>query len=154
MKSKIRFALDSDVLEIDKLGTEHYSSCYYESEQSFVSKIKNCSEGCLVADVDGVVGYLISFPYKLGKIFPIDSEYTPVPDSDCWYVHDLCVSKDFRSKGIATQLANSILINKKIVALTAVQNSEHFWNKFGFRTFFESEYCGLKASYMILIKAV
>lgn len=151
MKLKIRFTKDSDFSNISKLGSNSYSDEYYEDDESFKSKIENCYEGCLVADVDGIVGYIISFPYIVGKSFPINSIYTPIKESNCWYIHDLCVSKDFRGKGIAADLAKNIILNKKIIALTAVQNSESFWKNFGFRSFFEIEYCGKKAKYMMLI---
>lgn len=152
MKIKIRLTTPDDYEEVCELGTESYSYNYYEGKESFTSKMKGCPEGCFVADVDGIIGYIISFPYLIGKSFPIDHFFEPISDSNCWYIHDLCVSKDFRKKGIAKELAKTILNMNKITALTAVQGSERFWEKLGFRSFFELIYCGQKAQYMILIK--
>ena len=153
MKINIRHINPSEHNDISKLATENYSEDYFESDESFSSKIKNYYEGCFVADLDGVVGYIISFPYFIGKSFRINSTYVPPDNADCCYIHDLSVSKDFRNKGIAKMLAGHVLKNSwKVVCLTAVQNSERFWNKMGFRSFFELDYCGNKAQYMILIK--
>jgi len=55
--------------------------------------------------------------------------------------------------GIAKTLAFQIIKNNgNIICLTSVMNSESFWNKLGFRGFFDLDYCGIKAKYMILIK--
>lgn len=153
MKVKIRNTKPSDYDEICELGTKSYPNNYYEGEESFISKIKGCYEGCFVADLDGIVGYVISFPYLVGKSYPIDSFYEEVEKPNCWYIHDLCVSKEFRGKGIAKELANQITNNgEKVFCLTAVLGSDNFWNKVGFRSFFDLEYCGRSAKYMILIK--
>jgi ribosomal protein S18 acetylase RimI-like enzyme len=150
---EIRSAKTKDYADMAEIGTKSYSHEYYEGEESFFSKIEGCPSGCFVADVDGVVGYAISFPYLVGKSFPIDSFFTLVDDPNCWYIHDVCVMKDFRRMGIAKKLASKLMeIGWNVMCLTAVQGSEAFWEQFGFRSFFELEYCGKKASYMILIK--
>jgi len=153
MKFNIRHTKPNDYQEISKLGTKSYPDNYYEGEESFVSKITGCYEGCIVADLDGIIGYIISFPYLVGKPFPIDSFYEPVENPNCWYIHDLCVEKEFRKNGIAKELAN-VVMNKdhSVFCLTAVENSENFWNKLGFKSFFSLDYCGCKANYMIFIK--
>ena len=153
MKISIRHINPSEHNDVSKLATENYSEEYFESDESFSSKIKNSYEGCFVADLDGVIGYVISFPYFIGKSFPINSIYSPVDNADCCYIHDLSISKDFRNKGVARMLVDQITnANWNVICLTAVQNSHKFWNKFGFRSFFDLDYCGNKAQYMILIK--
>lgn len=154
MKFTLRHTTPNDHEEISKLRTKSYSSNHYEEEEErFTSKIKGCYEGCLVADLDGIIGYIISFPYLVGKPYPIDNFYEPIENSNCWYIHDLCVCEEFRKKGIAKELAKTV-VNKdcKIFCLTAIEGSENFWGKIGFRTFFDLNYCGKKANYMILIK--
>lgn len=151
MKVKIRNISPNDYSEVCDLGTKSYPENYYEGEESFTSKIKGCYEGCLVADLDGIVGYIISFPYFVGKPYPIDSFYEYSNDSNCWYIHDVCVSLDFRNKGIARILVETILNRKGVFCLTSVLDSEPFWKKMGFRSFLEIEYYGAKAKYMMLI---
>ena len=153
MNVNIRNIKISDYDEVCELGTNSYPENYYEGKESFISKIKGCHEGCFVADLDGIVGYIISFPYIVGKSFPINNFYEPIEESNCWYIHDICVSKDFRGTGIAKTLAFQIIKNNgNVICLTSVMNSENFWSKLGFRGFFDLDYCGMKAKYMILIK--
>jgi predicted acetyltransferase len=99
------------------------------------------------------VGYAISFPYYLGKSYPINTNYDIVENPNCWYIHDLCVVERFRKKGVAKMLAKEV-INKSwnVLALTAVQNSNSFWNKLGFLSFGSVDYCDQRAEYMVLIK--
>jgi GNAT superfamily N-acetyltransferase len=149
----IRTAIKSDYSDIAKIGTKIYSDEYYESEESLFSKIDGCPSGCFVADLDGVVGYAISFPYVVGKSSPIDSFFFLVENPNCWYIHEVCVAEDFRGMGIARMLASKVIeVGWDVMCLTAVQGSEGFWERFGFRSFFETEYCGKRASYMIFIK--
>lgn len=152
MKINIRNIEEKEYKEVCDLGTKSYPEHYYEGEESFVSKIKGCYEGCMIADVDGVVGYIISFPYFVGKPYPIDTFFEKSENTNCWYIHDLCVSIDFRNKGIAKKLLEIIINRPGVFCLTAVMGSESFWNKMGFRSFFELDYYGGKANYMILIK--
>lgn len=149
---KIRNTMSNDYTKICELGSQCYSKNYYEDDKSFISKIEGCYEGCLVADVDGIIGYIISFPYKLGKIHPINCKFKEEPGPNCWYIHDICVIEEFRKKGVGKELANSIIKNYNVICLTSLVNSELFWKKLGFRSFFETEYCGDKAKYMMLIK--
>ena len=151
MKINIRFTKPEDYSEISKLGTNSYKDNYYEGEEGFISKMEGCPEGCFVADVDGIIGYIISFPYLIGKSFPIDSFFVKTENPNCWYIHDLCVSKDFRKKGVGRELAATVIKTQKTLALTAIQESEDFWYKMGFRSFFNLDYCGSKAKYMILL---
>jgi ribosomal protein S18 acetylase RimI-like enzyme len=149
MKFIIRYTKSSDYPEINRLAKENN----HESEEVLASKIKGCYEGCLVADLDGIIGYIISFPYSLGKSYPINSFFEQIDNPNCWYIYEVCISKEFRKKGVAKDLANSIIkSSSKTFCLTALEGSEGFWSKLGFRTFFESNQSGKKASYMMLIK--
>ena len=152
MKIKIRNTKAEDYPQVSEIRTKSYCENYYETEESFVSKIKNNYESCFVADVDGIIGYIISFPYYVGKSFPINSFYESYQDSNCCYIHDVCVLKEFRRKGVAKELVKTVLNNNNVYCLTSIMNSHNFWKKFGFREFFELEYCGITAKYMILIK--
>lgn len=128
-------------------------SCYYETIESTVSKIDMFPQGALVADLDGVIGCVISFPYYVGKTFPINTDYRIFKNPNCWYVHYVCVLNRFKKKGVATSLIKNILVNSwNVVALTAIQDTTKFWQKFGFLSFKKVEYCGKKSDYMMLIK--
>lgn len=153
ISTNIRNITPEDYYNVCDLGTKSYPNNYYEGEESFISKMQSCAEGCFVADVDGIIGYIISFPYLIGKSCPIDCFFEPVDNPNCWYIHDLCVSEDFRNKGVAKNLVKTVLNNHNVFCLTSVMNSEDFWSKFGFRSFLEIDYYGKKSKYMILIKS-
>jgi ribosomal protein S18 acetylase RimI-like enzyme len=151
MNVSIRPTKISDYPAVNAIGTASYQENYFEGELSFESKMRGYPDGCFVADLDGVVGYVISFPYKLGMPYPIDSMFELVNNPDCYYIHDLCVLDEFRGKGIAKRLAERVL-GWPIVGLVAVGGSGKFWRKFGFLGFASIDYYGLKAEYMLRIK--
>jgi ribosomal protein S18 acetylase RimI-like enzyme len=143
----------SDYPAVNAIGTASYPDNYYEGDASFESKMRGYSEGCFVADVDGVVGYAISFPYLIGRPYPIDEIFELEPEPNCYYIHDLCVLDEFRGKGIANKLAERVLeIQWVVIALVAVMYSSGFWRLFGFKGFASLDYYGLKAEYMLLIR--
>lgn len=153
MQVSIRPTKTSDHPAVSAIGTASYPDNYYEGDGSFESKMIGYPEGCFVADLDGVVGYIISFPYLLGKPYPIDEYFVPVEDPNCYYIHDLCVAEEFRGKKIASRLAEKVLEkNWQVFGLIAVLGSGRFWSRFGFRGFAVIDYYGRKAEYMLLIR--
>lgn len=149
----IRYSKPSDHSDINKIRTANHPKNYYEGDESFESKIKEYPEGCFIADLDGVVGYLISFPYILGKPHPINEKYTPIDNPTCYYIHDVCILPEFRKMQIAKKLVEKILeMEWQVVCLLAIMNSKNFWYRLGFRSFFEIEHYGLKTEYMLRIK--
>jgi formate hydrogenlyase subunit 6/NADH:ubiquinone oxidoreductase subunit I len=60
----IRPIQSSDFEEISDIGTNNYPDEYYESNESFISKVKVYSSGCFVCLLEEkICGYIISFPY-------------------------------------------------------------------------------------------
>lgn len=153
MQANIRQTKSSDHPAINVLGTASYPENYHEGYGSFESKMIGYPEGCFVADLYGIVGYVISFPYLLGRPYPIDEHFFPVEKPECYYIHDLCVAEEFRGKKIASGLAEKVLEKKwQVFALVAVLGSGRFWERFGFRSFAVIDYYGRKAEYMLLIR--
>lgn len=149
----IRNVSEKDYAAVNAIGTAGYPRNYYEGDASFESKMSGYPDGCFVADLDGIIGYVISFPYVLGQPFPLGEIYSPVENPDCYYIHDLCVMKEFRGRGIAKKLAERILESKwGVIGLVAVLGGEKFWKQFGFRSFAEIKYAGQRAEYMLLIR--
>ena len=84
------------------------------------------------------VGYLLAHswnsdvPPKLFQELPSDAA------GDILYLHDLAVSDHIRGQGVASQLFNKLLESAKThgykrILLVAVQKSESYWFKHGFR---------------------
>ena len=150
MRTIIRPILPEDADELARIGTVNYPAEYEESSAAFRSKIAGYPAGCWAAEVAGqLAGYVVSFPYQLNHVFPINTRYTQVGTPDCYYVHDLCVNRNWRGLGIATQLATAALAHGwPVTALVAVLDSRPFWEKLGFVRVRELEYCGRPATYM------
>ena len=136
---------------VEDLGTEIYPSNYYEGRESFKSKIIGYPKGCFLARIyKEVLGYIISFPYVLNEVYPINEHYTETLEPNCLYIHDLCVSKNHRGEGIAKALVEKVFENQlSPKALVSVLNSERFWNKFGFVSQNTFDYYGGSGHYMI-----
>lgn len=150
MNVVIRPAETKDIIAIDKLGSCSYPNIYHESLTSFTTKIT--AGESLVADVGGyIAGYLIAVPYTLETACPLNTNYTPVENPDCLYIHDLCVSELFRGLGLGTQLAKDILSRDwPAYALVSVLGSTKFWASLGFTHVRELNYHGLPGVYMEL----
>lgn len=143
----------SDYPAVNAIGTASYADNYDEDSSNFDSLMRGYPDGSFVADLDGVVGYVVSFPYTLGRPFPLDSVFKPATQPDCYYIHDLCVLQEFRGKGIANKLAEQILAKDwNVFALVSVAGSGKFWRRLGFRGFAAIEYYGRKAEYMLFIR--
>ena len=54
-----------------------------------------------------LAGYVISFPYIMGKPYPINEIYVAL-DGDCM-LHDLCVAKWARGSGLGASMADAVL---------------------------------------------
>jgi len=148
----IRKATRNDFDAIDRIGTNSYPDNYYEGVESFRSKMIAYPDGCFVCQPgDDVTGYIISFPYILFKPYPIDSYYNPIQFPDCYYIHDLCVSKKHRKNGYASALVHEVLkIKSSPKTLMSVLGSNKFWKRFGFKPYKTEMYYGMNATYMIL----
>lgn len=136
---------------VSLLGTSCYPSNYYEDDASFESKILGYPQGCFMAMEGGVLlGYVISFPYILGEVHPLNFTYSPTQNPDCLYIHDLCVSPFNRGGGVGSALATRVLsIPIWPKALVSVLGSSPFWEELGFETLRNLNYHGGLGHYMI-----
>jgi predicted N-acetyltransferase YhbS len=146
----IRPAAVKDITAIDKLGTCSYPANFEESAESFTAKIT--AGESRVAEIDSyVIGYLIAFPYTLGEACVLNTDYVPVKNPDCLYIHDLCISERFRRLGIGTLLAKDILKSKwENYSLVAVLGAAKFWAELGFVAVRDLNYHGAVGVYMEL----
>lgn len=137
--STVRQMQDSDLDRVLEIQAECYREVEPESLETLNSKRKFSPESCWVGEIDGeVCAYLICHPWERGSVPPLDTEMTAVSCRNrLFYVHDLAVSALGRGVGIGRALVDSALSFAKVegyarAALTAVQSSAKFWNRFGF----------------------
>lgn len=150
MTHTIEPILTKYIQAVEDLGTASYPDNYYEGQSSFKSKITGYPKGCYLARIDDdVIGYIISFPYILNEVYPINEHYVKVEHPSCLYIHDLCIDPKYRGAGIGRTLTETILATSDIPkALVSVLNSEPFWKRFGFIPQRHFDYYGGVGCYM------
>lgn len=124
-----------------------YSGVAPESLEVLKSKWQASAELCFVyKDAHGVQGYLLAHswnshvPPKLFEVLPKDSS------GDILYLHDMAVSHHAQGQGVAGQLFHKLLQRAKIqpyqrILLVAVQASQGYWFKHGFREIANATVC-------------
>ena len=139
-----------DIPAVSDIGARSYSAAFYESDESFASKLQGYPRGCYVVAVRGrVVAYAVTFPYYAGEVFPLDQVYKPYLYADVHYFHDVCVCPGYRGQGYAGMLVNKVWDSSELPkALVAVNASEEFWGRYGFKESRKVQYGKTRASYM------
>lgn len=146
MTVTIRRLTVGDLGAVDRIQRLAYPPDFLEDAGVFADKLAHYPVGCWVGEAGGsVVGYLISHP----ACFSAPPEWNkPLgvrrEPPDCYFIHDLAVVPAHRGKGAAALLVASALSHAaergfSTVALIAVQNSERFWERAGFRPVREGE---------------
>jgi len=136
-----------NVLTVQALA---YADLMLESEATLASRLALSPKTCWVAvdasDAEttgptdtGIAGYLFTHPWRLAAPPPLDTVLDALPDApDCWYVHDMALAPRTRGAGVAGQLYAAALsaaqsLGLRASALVAVQQSQGFWARFGYR---------------------
>lgn len=111
-----------------------------EDAQIFAERLHLYPQGCLVLE-DGkhLLGYVLAHPWHFGAPPALNSLLTRIPhDATTYYVHDVALLPAARGKGYAAQ-AGEWLVRRassdgfRNLSLVAVNNSQGFWERLGFR---------------------
>jgi ribosomal protein S18 acetylase RimI-like enzyme len=140
------------MVQLKPLQTEHMADvlriqdyCYTEIEpeslESLQAKILASPSTCLIADSsEGAVGYLIAVPIIYPHLPTLNAPtFELSADADTLYIHDLAIDNAGRGKGVAQALVGASFDAAKSsglsrACLVAIQNSQKFWEQFGFET--------------------
>lgn len=146
MMIKIRNMNNEDLNTVLQIQFRAYHEDYHEGIEAFETKLNAFPPGCWIAEVDNCpVAYLFSYPSVLFKLTKLDSTTERLKEEpNCYYIHDLAVDPEFKSRGIGKALFNkakqlALELKLKSMALISVQNSQGFWNMLGFNAISESE---------------
>jgi ribosomal protein S18 acetylase RimI-like enzyme len=138
---EIRGLTLDDVPDVLKIQEECYIPDLLETADTFIKKLRLFPQGSLGCwQREDLTAYVFAHPWKVGEIVPLDFALRSLPtDANSLYIHDLAVSPKFRGLKIADQLLQKLFsiagsLGLEDFALVAVQNSEPFWNRYGFRT--------------------
>ena len=126
----------ADVLRIQDYC---YTEIEPESRESLQAKILASPSTCLIAEAsEGAVGYLIAVPIIYPHLPTLNAPtFELSADADTLYIHDLAIHGAGRGKGIAQALVRASMDAAKRsglsrACLVAIQNSQSFWEQFGF----------------------
>ena len=127
---------------------------YPESEAVFAERLALHPAGCLVlASAEGLGGYVLSHPWRLGQVPALDSLLGALPeDSDAYYIHDLALLPGARGGGAASACVDRLATYARAtgfarMALVAVGASAGFWRRQGFREAHDEALAHKLASY-------
>lgn len=133
------------------------AACYPVSMQEpaavVLARLRAAPATTLVAgDRQGVCAYVFAYPSKLGRITPLNAGYTPAPDADTLYLHDLAVHPRTHGQGLGRRLAQVLFaaapgLGLKHGALVAVLDARPFWEKLGFSETAPGQGAGAMAGY-------
>ncbi len=125
------------VLEIQR---DCYGDGYNEDSRTFTRMIAAYPQGCLGATVGGILAaYVFFHPYRENVVKPLDHALVLNGKEDCMYLHDIAVHHRHRGMGITRMLMERVDQETRrggfeVQCLVAVQNSQEFWRKYGFKT--------------------
>jgi len=127
---------------------------YPEGETIFAERLALHPAGCLVlAGGEGLGGYVLSHPWRLGQMPALDSLLGALPDdADAYYIHDLALLPGARGGGAASACVDRLAAHARAsgfvrMALVAVGNSAGFWRRQGFREAHDEALARKLASY-------
>lgn len=130
----------ADLPDLDLIQTHCYSASMLESAAVFAGRLRAAPDWIWgIQDDDGLCAYLFTYPTRLGRLAPLNSDFHPAPDGDTLYLHDLAIHPRARGLGLAQRLirhawAHARSAGLKHSALISVQDSERFWAAHGYRT--------------------
>jgi GNAT superfamily N-acetyltransferase len=97
-------------------------------------------EGCLMlVENEAAIGYALTHPWRFGEPPPLNEPLGNLPErATTYYIHDVALLPATRGKGYAAQAAAMILAHARAagfdnLSLVAVNRSQAFWEKVGFR---------------------
>ncbi len=111
-----------------------------EGMDVFMERQRLYPQGCLVlTEQDRPTGYALTHPWRFGEPPPLDSRLGAIPrPATTYYVHDVALLPEGRGKGYAAQATQWLANHARDagfdnMSLVAVNGSQGFWERLGFR---------------------
>ncbi len=129
-----------DLAEVQVLADSIHVN-HPEDAAVFVERLRLYPEGCYVlADGKRLLGYALTHPWRYGEPPPLNALLGELPrDASTYYVHDVALLPDARGQGHAAEIVAILAEHAGMagfgnLSLVAVNGSQGFWERFGFRT--------------------
>jgi ribosomal protein S18 acetylase RimI-like enzyme len=138
---QLNFLKSAHMAEVLRIQDYCYTEIEPESLESLQAKILASPSTCLIAESsEGAVGYLIAVPVVYPRLPALNAQaFELSADADTLYIHDLAIDSAGRGQGVAQALVRASIDAAKSsglsrACLVAIQNSQRFWEQFGFET--------------------
>lgn len=153
----VRALSREDMKQVLAVQSQAYAKEFLECEATFLAKLTLFPAGCWGAhDGASLAGYIFSHPWRSDDLVPLDHSLAALPASpDSYYIHDLAVAPSHRGRHVAAQLLQKVFAVAQQsglfrFSLAAVQDSEPFWERWGFHAVARVPYgLGHTATHMI-----
>ncbi len=125
-----------------------------EDTAVFAERQRLYPDGARFLELGGVPsGYIISHPWRFKALPALNSRLDVIPpDASTYYLHDLALLNKARGTGAAAMIVGDIIDHARAmgfpnISLVAVNGSQSFWHKHGFRGLQVPELAETLASY-------
>lgn len=129
----------ADLSKVDAIAADIHPSLP-EDAVVFAERLRLYAEGCRVFARDGAVeGYIISHPWHDGAPPALNSLLQRLPtDPSTYYIHDLVLTPAARGTGAGANIVVALIAQARHagwrrLALVAVNASQDYWRRHGFR---------------------
>ncbi len=111
-----------------------------EDAEVFSERLRLYPQGCLVLAENGrLIGYALTHPWIFGAPPALNSRLGTIPDdATTYYIHDLALLPEARGRGFAAEGGEWLVRHARQegfgnLSLVAVNKSQVFWERLGFR---------------------
>jgi len=129
----------SDLAQVQALADAIHLD-HPEDASIFAERLHLYPQGCFALEENGrLIGYALTHPWHFGKPPALNSRLGEIPPSaTTYYVHDVALLPEARGKGYAAQIGERLAAHAAQagfgnLSLVAVNNSQGFWERLGFR---------------------
>ena len=143
----------SDLPAIDAIAAIVHPS-FPEESAVLAERQRLYPDGARLLEIDGVPsGYVLAHPWRFKALPVLNSLLDAIPaDADTFYLHDLALLSAARGTGAAAMIVGDMLRHARLqqfatMSLVAVNGSQAFWHKHGFRPVAAPELAEKLASY-------
>ncbi|NIX76874.1 GNAT family N-acetyltransferase [Microvirga sp. c23x22] len=127
--------LDDVKVLADRIHLDHP-----EDRDVFVERQAIYPDGChVLVEGDALIGYALTHPWRFDEPPALNSRLGGIPrDAATYYVHDVALLPEARGKGYAAQAGALLAAHARSagfanMSLVAVNKSQAFWEKLGFK---------------------
>lgn len=143
----------SDLPAVDAIAAIVHPS-FPEDTEVLAERVRLYPDGARLLEIDGLPsGYVLAHPWRFKSLPLLNSLLGAIPaDADTFYLHDLALVSAARGTGAAAMIVGEMLRHARLkqfatMSLVAVNGSQAFWHKHGFRPVDAPELATKLASY-------